>query len=67
MSTNLEEHWNNAYRKTPINNLGWYEEKSTPSLSLINECNLPNNAAIFNAGAGATTLIEQLLKEVTIS
>ncbi|SNR38356.1 class I SAM-dependent methyltransferase [Lutibacter flavus] len=63
MSTNLEEHWNNAYRKTPINNLGWYEEKSTPSLSLINECNLPNNAAIFNAGAGATTLIEQLLKE----
>jgi SAM-dependent methyltransferase len=58
---NFEKHWNNAYRKTPINNLGWYEEKSTPSFDLISDCNLPENAAILNVGAGATTLIEQLL------
>lgn len=60
---NFEKHWNNAYLKTPVNNLGWYEEKSTPSFDLITECNLPSNAAIFNAGAGASTLIEQLLNE----
>lgn len=60
---NFEKHWNNAYLKTPINNLGWFEEKSTPSFDLINECNLPENASILNVGAGATTLIEQLLNK----
>ena len=25
-SYNFEEHWNNAYLKTPTKSLGWYEE-----------------------------------------
>lgn len=57
----FEKHWNNAYQKSPITNLGWYEENPEPSLVLIEACNLPKEALIFNAGAGATTLIEQLL------
>jgi hypothetical protein len=57
----FEKHWNNAYQKSPITNLGWYEENPEPSLELIEACNLPKEALIFNAGAGATTLIEQLL------
>ena len=59
---NFEKHWNNAYQKTPIDNLGWYEENPTPSLELITACKLPKNALIFNAGAGATTLITKLLE-----
>lgn len=58
---NFEKHWNNAYQKTPISSLGWYEAISKPTLELIEEINLPKNALIFNAGAGATTLIEDLL------
>jgi hypothetical protein len=57
----FEKHWNNAYQKSPITNLGWYEENPEPSLELIEACNLPKEALIFNAGAGATTLIERLL------
>lgn len=57
---NFEEHWNKAYQKTPTTNLGWYEENPTPSLELIAACNLPKDALIFNAGAGATTLITKL-------
>lgn len=60
-SFDYEKHWNNAYQKTPVNNLGWYEENPTPSLELIKACNLSKNALIFNAGAGATTLINKLL------
>jgi hypothetical protein len=60
---NFEQHWNNAYQKSPVTNLGWYEKKPTPSLELIETCNLPKNAAIFNAGAGASTLIEELLNK----
>jgi SAM-dependent methyltransferase len=58
----FEKHWNNTYLKTPITNLGWYEEHPTQSLELIEACNLQKEAIIFNAGAGATTLIEKLLK-----
>ena len=56
-----KSHWDSAYLKTKVNNLGWYEENPTPSLVLIEECNLPKNSLIFNAGAGASTLINELL------
>ncbi|PCH49612.1 MAG: SAM-dependent methyltransferase, partial [Flavobacteriaceae bacterium] len=59
----FKKHWNNAYQKSPISNLGWYEEDPIPSMELILECNLPKDALIFNAGAGATTLIELLLNK----
>lgn len=59
----FEKHWNAAYQKSPITNLGWYEENPAPSLELIDVCNLPKEALIFNAGAGATTLISELLKK----
>lgn len=59
---NFEKHWNNAYLKTPTQNLGWYENNPKQSIELINECNLPNDALIFNAGAGTTTLINKLLE-----
>lgn len=59
----FEKHWNNAYLKSPVTNLGWYEESPTPSLALIGDCKLPSDATIFNAGAGASTLIECLLND----
>lgn len=57
----FKKHWNNAYQKSPITNLGWYEKNPFPSFELIDTCNLPKDALIFNAGAGTTTLIAQLL------
>lgn len=60
---NYQLHWNNAYQKNPLTSLGWYEEKSIQSYNLIEACNLPKDALLFNAGAGATTLINDLLKQ----
>lgn len=57
----FKNHWNAAYQKSPVTNLGWYEENPAPSVELIESCNLPKEALIFNAGAGATTLISELL------
>ena len=57
----FEKHWNNAYKKTPVNSLGWYEENPAPSLKLITKCDLQKNSIIFNAGVGAATIIEHLL------
>ena len=59
----FKNHWNNAYNKTPADSLGWYEEDPIPSMNLISECDLPKEALLFNAGVGAATLIEILLKE----
>jgi SAM-dependent methyltransferase len=60
---NLKSHWNNAYTKTEINKLGWYEENLEPSLRLIDKCNLNSDASILNVGAGATTLVDELLRQ----
>ena len=59
----FQSHWNNAYRKTPTESLGWYEKDPIPSLDLIASCNLPKDALIFNAGAGSSILINKLLNK----
>jgi 2-polyprenyl-3-methyl-5-hydroxy-6-metoxy-1,4-benzoquinol methylase len=65
MATNLENqlkpHWNKAYSNNSIDNLGWYEDHPTPSLDLIEKIQLDKNASILNVGAGATTLVDELL------
>jgi len=58
----FQEHWNKAYQNASVNSLGWYEENPEASLQLIEECNLAQDALIFNAGAGATTLIKKLVE-----
>ena len=57
----FKKHWNAAYQKSPVTNLGWYEENPAPSIEMIEACSLPKEALIFNAGAGASTLISELL------
>lgn len=60
---NLAEYWCGKYTDIDYKKLGWYEKESTPSIQLINETNLDKNSIIFNAGAGSTTLIDNLLKQ----
>ncbi len=55
-------HWDKAYSKTEINQLGWYEETPKPSLELIRACGLDRQARLLNVGAGATTLVDELQK-----
>ena len=62
-SENLGEYWCGKYTDVDYKTLGWYEEISEPSLQLIKDSCVAKNALIFNAGAGATTLIDSLLNE----
>lgn len=57
----MKSHWEHIYQNSVINRLGWYEASPEPSLELIDCCNLPADAAILNVGAGATTLVDELL------
>ena len=58
----MKEHWERVYQKSSVDKLGWYEARSEPSLKLIERCKLGKNAAILNAGAGATTLVDELIE-----
>jgi hypothetical protein len=58
-----KEHWENVYKKSSVDKLGWYEARPEPSLQLIEKCSLSKDAAILNVGAGATTLVDELLKD----
>jgi len=61
MKNDLKIHWDTAYKNSEIDKLGWYEESPDSSLSLIDKCNLDHNATLLNVGAGATTLVDELL------
>ena len=58
----MKEHWESIYERREIEKLGWYESSPEPSLNLIERCRLHKDAAILHVGAGATTLVDQLLK-----
>ena len=58
----MKEHWERVYQNSSVDKLGWYEARSEPSLKLIERCALRKNAAILNVGAGATTLVDELLE-----
>ena len=57
----LRSHWNKTYDKIETDKLGWFEENPEPSIRLIKKCNLTKDAALLNVGAGATTLVDELL------
>jgi len=59
---NSSDHWRDVYIDADITKLGWYENESTPSLQLIEKCNLAKKDLILNVGAGSTTLIDSLLE-----
>jgi SAM-dependent methyltransferase len=58
----MKEHWERVYQNNAIDRLGWYESSAEPSLNLIELCKLNQDAAILNVGAGATTLVDELVE-----
>lgn len=58
---NSKQHWENVYVKNDHNKLGWFEETPQASLDLIEKCNLNTDSVILNVGAGATTLVDELI------
>ncbi|MAD58575.1 MAG: SAM-dependent methyltransferase [Porticoccus sp.] len=62
MEYNFKGHWDNTYKNTPKEELGWFEDNPVPTTELIDKCHLSKDSLIFNAGAGCSILI-QLLSE----
>ncbi|MDF2157252.1 class I SAM-dependent methyltransferase [Algoriphagus sp. CAU 1675] len=58
----LKAHWNQAYRNSPDEQLGWYETDLSPTLGLVSKSNLGFGSRILNVGSGSTNLIDALLQ-----
>ncbi len=56
------QHWNHRYESSLPKTLSWYEEKPVRSLEMILRCSGPGDA-ILDVGAGASTLVDYLLRE----
>ena len=57
---NFKNHWDNAYKNSNIQDLGWYERMPKATLSLFEKYNISKDSVVFNAGAGCTTFIKFL-------
>jgi 2-polyprenyl-3-methyl-5-hydroxy-6-metoxy-1,4-benzoquinol methylase len=59
---NLQQHWNQAYNSKETSKLGWFEETSEPTLSIIKDCKFNLNARLLNVGTGSSILIDELVE-----
>lgn len=59
----LTEHWNEIFKKTYEEKLGWYEKDASQTLELLNHIPKWENSTIFLPGVGASVLVEELLSK----
>ena len=62
-SIDYKSHWNTTYESKEVDKLGWYQEEAGPSLELIKNLNLSVDEKILIIGAGATTLVGELIQQ----
>ena len=63
MSLDIKNHWNTAYHKNKVSNLGWYEEDPNATLQLIQQCGFSKDARLLNVGVGVSILLDKLVLE----
>jgi SAM-dependent methyltransferase len=56
-----QAHWDNVYTSRGEKDVGWYQDRATPSLELIALTGLSGDAEIIDIGGGASRLVDDLL------
>ena len=57
------EHWERVYTTKQPTEVSWYQQYPKRSLELIHAVALEHNVSIIDVGGGASTLIDELMKE----
>ncbi|NBI28707.1 class I SAM-dependent methyltransferase [Chengkuizengella marina] len=58
----LTEHWNEIYKKSENENLGWYEDDFSQTLKILNLIPTWKESKIFVSGVGTSGLVDELLQ-----
>jgi uncharacterized protein YndB with AHSA1/START domain/ubiquinone/menaquinone biosynthesis C-methylase UbiE len=59
--THPKDHWENVYATKAPAEVSWFQEHASLSMKLIREAGVPRDAAIIDAGGGASRLADDLL------
>lgn len=58
--SNSAQHWNDIYQSTAKEKLGWYESDSAQTMNFIEPVPLSTQSQVFIAGAGTSSLVDEL-------
>ncbi|HNP31495.1 MAG TPA: class I SAM-dependent methyltransferase [Nitrospirales bacterium] len=58
-----KSHWEDVYRTTAAEELGWYQAHPTLSLHLIESTGVQKTASLIDVGGGNSTLVDHLLDQ----
>ena len=61
MNSDRQRHWEEVYSAKPPERLGWYRPQLETSLTWIRELGLTRDAGLIDVGAGASTLVDDLV------
>lgn len=61
--SDLQTHWDKAYRAKGEGGVSWFEESPAISLDLIHATGVTADASIIDIGGGASRLVDALLEE----
>ena len=61
MTDELRDHWQKVYATRAPTEVSWYQPVPERSLALIRDTGVPPDAPLLDVGAGASTLVDQLL------
>lgn len=62
-SDSTKEHWQSVYSSKSFQEVGWFQAQHEVSIEFINNSGIVKDARILDVGSGATTLLDDLLKE----
>jgi SAM-dependent methyltransferase len=62
-SDSTKEHWQSVYSSKSAQEVGWFQAQHEVSIEFINNSEIAKDARILDVGSGATTLLDDLLKE----
>jgi len=58
-----KEHWDRVYSTKPTTAVSWFQEHAEQSLRLIRGTGVARTASIIDVGGGASTLVDDLLRD----
>ncbi|MGK0149622.1 class I SAM-dependent methyltransferase [Pseudomonas putida] len=56
-------HWERVYTEKSADTVSWYQEHAASSVALVQRTGVTTTSAIIDVGGGASTLVDDLLKE----
>lgn len=60
---NIKDHWEHVYQTKSASSVSWFQEHAERSLELIKSIGAKSDSRIIDVGGGASTLVDDLVRE----